>query len=367
MLADFLYQFTDYFFGFNVFRYITVRAAMSAVTALAIALWLGPKIVNFLQRKQIGEEIRIEGPESHQAKKGTPTMGGLIIIMSIAVGTLLWANLSNMYLLLALTATLIMGLIGFIDDYLKVIKKIKKGLIGRYKLIGQVSLGLFIGAMVLWHPYFNGIHSNTSIPFFKNLEFDFGYFYIPIIIFVITAASNSVNLTDGLDGLASGLCSVTFIVLAGIAYVTSNINFSNYLNIIYLPGTQELVIFCMAVFGASTAFLWYNAYPAQVFMGDTGSLALGAAMGTVAVLLKKELLLLFIGGVFIAETLSVIIQTSYFKYTRKKYGEGRRIFKMAPLHHHYELKGWHEAKVVVRFWIIGILLALLSVATFKTQ
>jgi phospho-N-acetylmuramoyl-pentapeptide-transferase len=367
MLADFLYQFTDYFFGFNVFRYITVRATMSAVTALTIALWLGPKIVALLQRRQIGEEIRIEGPESHQVKKGTPTMGGLIIIMSISVGTLLWADLANVYLILALCATLVMGFIGFIDDYLKAIKKMKKGLVGRYKLVGQISLGLIIGSVVVWSPYFDGIHTNTSIPFFKNLEFDFGYFYIPIIVFVVTAASNSVNLTDGLDGLASGLSSVTFIVLAGIAYVTSNVNFSNYLNIIYLPGTQELVIFCMAVFGASTAFLWYNAYPAQVFMGDTGSLALGAAMGTVAVLLKKEFLLLFIGGVFIAETLSVILQTSYFKYTRRKYGEGRRIFKMAPLHHHYELKGWHETKVVVRFWIIGILLALLSLTTFKTQ
>jgi len=367
MLADFLYQFTDYFFGFNVFRYITVRAALSAVTALTVALWLGPKIVKLLQRKQIGEEIRIEGPESHQVKKGTPTMGGLIIVMSITIGTLLWANITNMYLLLALAATLVMALIGFIDDYLKAIKKMKKGLVGRYKLIGQITLGLIIGSIIVWNPYFAGIHTNTSIPFFKNLEFDFGYFYIPIIVFVITAASNSVNLTDGLDGLAAGLSSVTFIVLAGIAYVTSNVNFSNYLNIIYLPGAEELVIFSMAVFGASTAFLWYNAYPAQVFMGDTGSLALGAAMGTVAVLLKKELLLLFIGGVFIAETLSVIIQTSYFKYTRKKYGEGRRIFKMAPLHHHYELKGWHETKVVVRFWIIGILLALLSLATFKTQ
>jgi phospho-N-acetylmuramoyl-pentapeptide-transferase len=367
MLADFLYQYTDIFFGFNVFRYITVRAALAAVTALTIALWLGPKIVALLQRRQIGEEIRIEGPESHQIKKGTPTMGGLIIVMSIAVGTLLWANMTNMYLLLALSATLVMAFIGFIDDYLKAIKKMKKGLVGRYKLIGQISLGLVIGSIVVWHPYFEGIHTNSSIPFFKNLEFDFGYFYVLIIVFVITAASNAVNLTDGLDGLASGLSSVTFIVLAGIAYVTSNVNFSNYLNIIYLPGSEELVIFSMAVFGASTAFLWYNAYPAQVFMGDTGSLSLGAAMGTVAVLLKKELLLLFIGGVFIAETLSVILQTSYFKYTRKKYGEGRRIFRMAPLHHHYELKGWHETKVVVRFWIIGILLALLSVATFKTQ
>lgn len=367
MLADFLYNFTDWFFGFNVFRYITVRAAFSAVTALFFAIWLGPKIIRALQRKQIGEEIRIEGPDSHQIKKGTPTMGGLIILMSIAAGTLLWADLSNIYLLMAFFATLFMGIVGFIDDYLKAVKKMKKGLIGRYKLAGQISLGLIFGLILIFHPFFEGLHFNTSIPFFKNMEIDFGYFYVPIIIFVLTAASNAVNLTDGLDGLASGLSSVTFIVLAGIAYVTSNINFSNYLNIIYLPGSQELVIFCMAVFGATTAFLWYNAYPAQVFMGDTGSLALGSAMGAVAILLKKELLLLFIAGVFIAETVSVILQTGYFKYTKKKYGTGRRIFLMAPIHHHFELKGWHETKVVIRFWIIAILLALLSVATFKTQ
>lgn len=367
MLADFLYQFTDSFFGFNVFRYITVRGAMAAVTAVIFTIWLGPKIIYSLQKHQIGEEIRSDGPKTHLQKKGTPTMGGLIILMSLTAGTVLWANLYNMYLILALIATLAMGTVGFIDDYLKTVLKMKKGLIGRYKLAGQISLGLFFGLVIVYHPFFEGIHSNTSIPFFKNFEFDFGLLYVPIIIFVLTAASNSVNLTDGLDGLASGLSSVTFIVLAGIAYVTSNINFSNYLNIIYLPGSQELVIFCMAVFGATTAFLWYNAYPAQVFMGDTGSLALGSAMGAVAILLKKELLLLFIAGVFIVETLSVIIQTSYFKYTRKKYGEGRRIFLMAPIHHHFELKGWHEAKVVTRFWIIGILIALLSVATFKTQ
>jgi phospho-N-acetylmuramoyl-pentapeptide-transferase len=367
VLADFLFQFTDWFFGFNVFRYITVRAALAAVTALFTAIWLGPKIIRALQRKQIGEEIRIEGPETHKIKKGTPTMGGLIILMSLSVGTLLWADLSNIYLLMTFLATLFMGGVGFADDYLKAIHKLKKGLIGRYKLVGQISLGLIFGLVIISHPFFDGIHSNTSIPFFKNLEIDFGYFYIPIIIFVITAASNSVNLTDGLDGLASGLSSLTFIVLAGVAYVTSNVNFSNYLNIIYLPGSQELVIFCMAVFGATTAFLWYNAYPAQVFMGDTGSLALGSAMGAVAILLKKELLLIFIAGVFIAETLSVIIQTGYFKYTKKRYGQGKRVFLMAPLHHHYELKGWHETKVVIRFWIIGILLALLSLATFKTQ
>lgn len=367
MLADFLFEFRDIFFGFNVFRYITVRAALSAVTALVIALWMGPIIIAALQNRQIGEEIRIEGPQSHQVKKGTPTMGGLIILLAIIAGTLLWADLSNLYLLMAFFATMVMGLVGFIDDYLKAILKMKKGLIGRYKLIGQVSLGLFVGAMIFWHPFFDGIHSNTTIPFFKNLEIDFSYFYIPIIIFVITGSSNAVNLTDGLDGLASGLSAIAFFALAGIAYVTSNINFSNYLNIIYLPGSEELVIFCMAAFGATIGFLWYNSYPAQVFMGDTGSLALGSAMGTAAVLLKKEFLLILIAGVFIAEAISVIIQTSYFKYSKRKYGEGRRIFKMAPVHHHFELAGWHESKVVIRFWIIGILLALLSLSTFKTQ
>jgi phospho-N-acetylmuramoyl-pentapeptide-transferase len=367
MLADFLYEFTDIFFGFNVFRYITIRASLAAITALVVALWAGPKIIAALQRRQIGEEIRIEGPESHQVKKGTPTMGGLIILSSVILSTLLWADLTNIYLMLAFLAILAMGLIGFIDDYLKAIMKMKKGLIARYKLIGQISLGLFLGAVTLLHPDFTGIHSNTSIPFFKNLEFDFGWFYIPIIIFVITGTSNAVNLTDGLDGLAGGLSAIAFIALAGIAYVTSNVNFSNYLNIIYLPGSQELVIFCMAIFGSTIGFLWYNTYPAQVFMGDTGSLALGSALGAVVILLKKELLLILVGGIFIIEALSVIIQTSYFKYTKKKYGEGRRVFKMAPIHHHFELKGWHETKVVVRFWIIGILLALLSLATFKTQ
>ncbi len=367
MLAQFLYQFTDYFFGFNVFRYITVRGAAAAITALIIGLWIGPKIIALLQRYQIGEEIRIEGPQSHQAKKGTPTMGGLIILLSIIVATLLWANLTNMYLLLIFFATLTMGLIGFIDDYLKVILKIKKGLIGPYKLIGQITLGLIIGLVVYFHPFFEGLHTNTSVPFFKNLEIDFGIIYILVIIFVITGASNAVNLTDGLDGLAAGLAGIAFIALTGIAYVSSNVNFSDYLNIIYLPGTEEIVVFCLAVFGAAIGFLWYNVYPAQVFMGDTGSLALGSALGTAAILLKKELLLLLIAGVFVFEVISVIIQTSYFKYTRKKYGEGRRILRMAPVHHHFELKGWHETKVVVRFWIIGILLALLSLGTFKVQ
>jgi len=367
MLAKFLYQFADLFIGFNVFRYITVRAALAAITALIIALWVGPMLIRLLQKHQIGEEIRTNGPASHQAKKGTPTMGGLIILVSILVAVLLWADLSNMYMLLILITTVSMGLVGFIDDYLKAILKFKKGLIGRYKLAGQISLGLLLGLVIYFHPAFSGLHSNTSIPFFKNLEIDFGPWYIVLVIFVLTGASNAVNLTDGLDGLAAGLSGVAFIALAGIAYVSSNVNISSYLNIIYLPGAHELAVFCLAVFGAAIGFLWYNAYPAQIFMGDTGSLALGSALGTAAVLLKKELLLILIAGVFIAEVVSVIIQTTYFKYTKKKYGEGRRIFRMAPMHHHFELMGWHEAKVVVRFWIIGILLALLSLSTFKTQ
>jgi phospho-N-acetylmuramoyl-pentapeptide-transferase len=228
-------------------------------------------------------------------------------------------------------------------------------------------MGLLIGLVVYFHPFFDGIHSNTTVPFFKNLEIDLGPVYILMIVFVITGASNAVNLTDGLDGLAAGLTAIAFIALAGIAYVTSNVNFSNYLNIIYLPGSEELVVFCLVIFGAATGFLWYNAYPAQIFMGDTGSLAIGSALGTASVLLKKELLLILIAGVFIMEVVSVIIQTSYFKITKKKYGEGRRIFRMAPVHHHFELQGWHETKVVARFWIIGILLALLSLGTFKTQ
>ena len=367
MLAEFLYQFKDYFFGFNVFRYLTVKATLAAVTALLFSLLVGPRIIKLLQKHQIGEEIRMDGPSSHLSKKGTPTMGGLIILLSILIGVLIWANPLNIYVGLILLATVIMGLVGFVDDYLKTVKKMKKGLISRYKLIGQISLGLVIGAVIYFHPFFEGLHSNTSVPFFKNLEIDFGIIYIFFIVFVITGTSNAVNLTDGLDGLAAGLSAIAFLAFAGMSYVTGNINFSDYLNIIYLPGSGELTVFCMAVVGASIGFLWYNTYPAQVFMGDTGSLALGSALGTVAVLIKKELLLVIIGGVFIYEVISVIIQTTYFKYSRKKYGEGKRIFKMAPLHHHFELKGWHESKVVVRFWIIGILLALLSLTTFKTQ
>ncbi len=369
MLSDFLYQFKDLYFGFNLFRYITVRAALAAITALLFSWFIGPKIIRLLRKKQIGEEIRQDGPSTHLQKAGTPTMGGIIILSGVILGTLLWAKLTNYYIQLIFLATIWMGLVGFFDDYLKAVKKIKKGLVGRYKLVGQISLGFIIGAALYFNHHYlvQGINSNTSMPFFKNFEIDFGILYIPIVILVITGTSNAVNLTDGLDGLASGLIAVAMLAFVGMTYVTGNIKFSDYLNIIYLPGTGELTVYCMAVVGAILGFLWYNAYPAEVFMGDTGALALGSTLGTVAVLIKKELLLILIGGVFVAEALSVIIQTTYYKYTKRKYGTGRRVFNMAPLHHHFEIKGWHESKVVTRFWIIGILLALLTLTTFKVR
>jgi phospho-N-acetylmuramoyl-pentapeptide-transferase len=346
-----------------------VRAALAAITALLFSLIIGPKLIRILRQKQIGEEIRSDGPQTHLKKAGTPTMGGVIIVAGVVLGALFWAKLSKFYIQLVFISTAWMGLVGFWDDYLKTVKKVKSGLVGRYKLIGQIILGLFIGGMIFFHPDFRieGISSNTSVPFFKNLEIDFSWIYIPVIVLVITGTSNAVNLSDGLDGLATGLIAIAMLAFAGMSYVSGNVNFSDYLNIIYLPGSGELTVYCFAIVGASVGFLWYNAYPAQVFMGDTGALALGSTLGTLAVLLKKEILLILIGGVFVAETVSVIIQTSYFKYTKKKFGEGRRIFKMAPLHHHFELLGWHESKVVTRLWIVGILLALLSLTTFKVR
>jgi phospho-N-acetylmuramoyl-pentapeptide-transferase len=367
MLAELLFHLRDYYFGFNLFRYITVKAALAAITALLISLIIGPRIIRILNRMQIGEQIRSDGPQSHQSKAGTPTMGGIIIILAIIISVLLWADMTNIYILLICLATIPMAVVGYLDDYLKVVLKIEKGLISKYKLIGQIILGLILGVIIYFHPFFDGIHSNTSIPFFKNLEIDFGVFYIVFITFIIAGSSNAVNLTDGLDGLSAGLCAIAFLAFAGMSYVTGHINFSDYLNVIYLPKSGELTVFCAAVLGASLGFLWYNSHPAQVFMGDTGSLALGSALGAVAILIKKELLLILIGGVFIIEVLSVIIQILFFKYSRRRTGAGKRVFKMAPIHHHFELQGWHESKVVVRFWIIGILLALLTLTTFKTQ
>jgi phospho-N-acetylmuramoyl-pentapeptide-transferase len=356
-----LYPLREIISGFNVFRYITFRSAAAAITALFISFVVGPYIIKKLRQHQIGEEIREEGPQSHLQKSGTPTMGGLIILAAVIIPTLLWAQVSNIYILLILFATLWMGIVGFIDDYLKVVKKLSKGLVARYKLLGQLTLGAIVGGVIYFAPQFADISTLSTLPFFKDYEIDFGVFYIPMVIFVIIATSNSVNLTDGLDGLAIGLVGISGLAWAIIAYFSGRIDFSDYLNIIYLPGAGELTVYCAALVGASLGFLWFNSHPAQVFMGDTGSLALGSALGTLAILLKKELLLLIIGGVFVAETLSVILQVLYYKYTKK------RLFKMAPIHHHFELSGWAESTVVVRFWIIAILLVLFSLSTFKIR
>jgi phospho-N-acetylmuramoyl-pentapeptide-transferase len=358
--------------GFGVVRFLTFRAAAAAVTALLIAFWLGPKIIRMLRNRQIGESAKLEAPKTHLTKAGTPTMGGLIVLASVLVPTLLWGNLTNVYVLLILFVTVMLGAVGFLDDYLKVVKKKPKGLIGRYKIVGQVVVGCVVGSVIYFFPHWIDadlwkISSSTTVPFFKNLEFDVGVLYIPMVVFIITAMSNAVNLTDGLDGLAIGIVAIVALTLAVISYISGNALLSGYLTIPFLRGNGELVIFCAAMAGAALGFLWFNAYPAQVFMGDTGSLALGGALGALCVLIKKELLLPTLGGVFVAETLSVIIQRLYFKYTKRKYGEGRRVFRMAPLHHHFELMGWPEPKIVTRFYIVAILLMIVSLATFKVR
>ncbi len=349
------------FIFFNLFRYITFRAACSAILALLISLLIGPYIIRKLRELQIGEEIRSDGPQSHLSKRGTPSMGGLIILISVVAPTLLFARVGDTCIWLVLVSTIWLTLLGLLDDWLKIVKKMPKGLIGRYKIVGQIALGLFIGLVVYFLPAVESARTSTTVPFFKNYELELGWFYIPFVIFVITAMSNGSNLTDGLDGLLIGLSAVAALAFGAIAYVTGRVDFSDYLNVIYIPEVGELTVYCAALLGASLGFLWYNAYPAQVFMGDTGALALGGALGTVAILLKKELLLILICGIFLVESLSVIIQVAWFKRT------GKRIFRMAPLHHHFEMAGWAEPKVVVRFWIIGILLALLTLTTFKIR
>jgi phospho-N-acetylmuramoyl-pentapeptide-transferase len=358
--------------GFGVIRFITFRAAAAAVTALVIAFWIGPKVIGLLKKHQIGEAAKVEAPKTHLTKAGTPTMGGLIVLASVLIPTLLWGNLGNMYVVLIVFVTAALGLVGFLDDYMKVVKKKPKGLIGKYKIVGQVTVGLAVGSIIYFFPHLIDpdlwkLNSSTTVPFFKNLEFDFGVLYIPMVVFVITATSNAVNLTDGLDGLAIGTVGIVALTLAVISYISGNVLWSEYLTIPFLRGNGELAVFCAAMVGAALGFLWFNAYPAQVFMGDTGSLALGGALGALCVLIKKELLLPTLGGIFLAETLSVIIQRSYFKYTKRKYGEGRRIFKMAPLHHHFELLGWPEPKIVTRFYIVAIMLMIVSLATFKVR
>jgi len=358
--------------GFGVFRFITFRVGAAAVTALLIAFWVGPKIIKRLRALQIGEAAKTEAPKTHLTKAGTPTMGGLIVLASTVIPALLWADVKNMYVVLILFVTVALGAVGFLDDYLKVVRKKPKGLIGRYKIVGQVLVGLVIGGVIFFFPEWIDqdlwkLKSSTTIPFFKNLELDLGWLYIPVVVFIVTATSNAVNLTDGLDGLAIGTVGIVGMTLAVIAYVSGHSELSQYLTIPYLRGNGELAIYCAALVGAALGFLWFNSYPAQVFMGDTGSLALGGAIGAMCVLMKKELLLPTLGGVFLMETVSVIIQRMYFKYTKKKYGEGRRVFRMAPVHHHFELLGWPEPKIVTRFYIIAILLMILSLATFKVR
>ncbi|MBK9472999.1 MAG: phospho-N-acetylmuramoyl-pentapeptide-transferase [bacterium] len=362
MFYHLLYPLHQYWSAFNVFKYITFRSAYATVTALLICFLLGNWVIRRLTAMQIGEEIREDGPQSHQKKKGTPTMGGVLVLTAIVIPTLLWADLTNRYVQLALLGTVWMGAIGFIDDYLKVVKKRRKGMIGRFKLVGQVSYGLLLGAILIYTGGNDPLLTKTNVPFLKDIFINWGPFYIPFVILVVTGASNAVNLTDGLDGLAIGLSSLAFAAYAVLAYLSGHAAFAQYLNTPHLPLAGELTIYCASVVGAGLGFLWFNAHPARIFMGDTGSLALGGALGTVAILVKHEFLLVVLGGMFVAEALSVMLQVVYFKRTG-----GKRLFRMAPLHHHFELLGWSETQVVVRFWIVGVLMLLLGMSSIKLQ
>ncbi len=387
--------------GTGVFRYISFRAGMAAVFSLIITITFGEAIINWIRRKQIGETVRDLGLEGQAQKKGTPTMGGLMMIAAILIPTLLFANLNNIYIILLLVSTVWLGLIGFLDDYIKVFRKNKDGLKGRFKIVGQIGIGIIVGATLYYNddvvirefstpvsieegvvetPSFQDVKAlKTTIPFVKNNELDYdvllGFLgeamvpvlYILVAIFIITAVSNGANITDGIDGLAAGTSAIIGLAIAIFAYLSGNAIFSQYLGIMYIPNSGELVIFASAFIGACIGFLWYNAYPAQVFMGDTGSLMLGGVIAVLALTLRKELLIPIMCGVFLIENVSVMLQVGYFKYTRKKYGEGRRIFLMSPLHHHYQKKGIPEAKIVTRFWIVGILLAVITLATLKLR
>lgn len=412
-LFDFLHSQYD-MPGAGVFRYISFRAAMAVITSLVISLLFGKQLIAFLRKKQVGETIRDLGLQGQVQKQGTPTMGGLIILAAMIIPTLLFAKLHNIYIILMLVSTVWLGLIGFLDDYIKVFKKNKEGLQGRFKVIGQVGLGLIVGITLFFHsdvvvkekiysPHKYDIEDNngkgvmnsipiyakgakksmkTTIPFVKNNEFDYanllswlgdGYrkwtwiIFIPIVIFIVTAVSNGANITDGIDGLATGSSAIIGATLVALAYVSGNTIFADYLNIMYIPNSGELVVFMSAFVGACVGFMWYNAYPAQVFMGDTGSLALGGIISVCAISIRKELLIPIMCGIFLIENLSVMIQVAYFKYTKKKFGEGRRVFLMSPLHHHYQKLGMHEAKIVSRFWIIGVMLAILTIVTLKLR
>ncbi len=368
MLYHLLPGLTDVHAVFNVFVYITFRAAGAVVTSLLIAFWFGPAVIRRLRRARVGQVVRHEGPETHLVKAGTPTMGGLIIIAAATISTLLWADFTNAYVLVALVSLLWMGAIGFLDDYLKVVQRKTEGLIARYKMIGQWTFGLALGAFLLLAPLSPHPTTWTTVPFFSDLAIAFA---APVFVLftgaVVSGSSNAVNLTDGLDGLAAGLAAVAAATFGIFAYIAGRVDTSSYLGFFYLPGAGELTIFAVALAGAAVGFLWFNAHPAEVFMGDTGSLSLGGAIGAMAILLKAEFLLVIVGGVFVAETLSVILQTGWFKYTRRRYGEGRRIFRMAPIHHHFEKVGWPETKVVVRFWILGLMCAMVALSTLKIR
>ena len=402
-----LYSLFDYFDrvldipGTGVFRYISFRAGMASLVSLIITITFGHHIINWIRNRQIGETVRDLGLEGQTQKKGTPTMGGLMMIAAILIPTLLFANLNNIYIQLLLITTVWLGLIGFLDDYIKVFRKNKDGLKGRFKIIGQIGIGIIVGATLYYNddvvirefstpvsvesgvvetPSFQDTKAlKTTIPFFKNNELNYEDFlgflgdsmtpvlYIFVAIFIITAVSNGANITDGIDGLAAGTSAIIGLTIAIFAYLSGNAIFSQYLNIMYIPNSGELVIFAAAFIGACVGFLWYNSYPAQVFMGDTGSLMLGGVFAVLALTLRKELLIPILCGIFLVENLSVMIQVAYFKYTKRKYGEGRRVFLMSPLHHHYQKKGIHESKIVTRFWIVGILLAVVTLATLKLR
>jgi phospho-N-acetylmuramoyl-pentapeptide-transferase len=360
MLYHLLFPLHEQFAALNVFRYITFRAAYAALTALALSLLLGPWAIRKLTEYKIGQQIREEGPQTHLKKAGTPTMGGVLMLFCITVPTLLWGRLDNRYLWLVLLTTLGFGAVGFLDDWNKLTKRRSLGLTGRTKLLAQglIALGLALALASQPAPHFE---TRVSIPFFKNVLLDLGWFYLPFVMFVVVGASNAVNLTDGLDGLAAGTTVVAASFFTVVTYLAGNFNFARYLQIVYVDGAGELTVFCGALLGAGMGFLWFNSYPATVFMGDTGSLALGAALGTVAVISKHEALLVLVGGIFVIEAVSVMAQVLSFKLT------GRRVLRMAPIHHHFEQLGWSEPKIIVRFWIVAIVLALLSLSTLKLR